>query len=316
MKVINISVKKYTLEDRLTWNAFIKTSKNGTFILDRNFMEYHSHRFVDSSLMFYDEKGKVVALLPANIGGNILYSHQGLTYGGMVTNKKMKVSIMIDVFESLKLFAKENGIEKIIYKSIPRIYQSILADEDEYALFRIDAKRFRCDVSTCVDLQSEYKFSDLRTRMIKKAAKESVAVEESKDFKAYIKLLNYVLEKQHGESAVHTAKEISMLTKQFPENIKLYIAKKDGEMIGGTLVFIKGDVVHTQYLANNDIGREFGGLDLVINHLIKEAYKDKKYFDLGISTEKQGRFLNEGLIAQKEGFSGRAVCHYQYEIKI
>ena len=43
------------------------------------------------------------------------------------------------------------------------------------------------------------------------------------------------------------------------------------------------------------------------------AETDFKYFDFGISTEHNGRLLNEGLIYQKEGFGGRGICYDTYE---
>ena len=73
--------------------------------------------------------------------------------------------------------------------------------------------------------------------------------------------------------------------------------------------------VHTRYLAANEYARENGGLDLVISELI-ELFKGKKYFDFGISTENMGRFLNQGLIAQKEGFGGRTVAYQTWEIEL
>jgi len=57
-------------------------------------------------------------------------------------------------------------------------------------------------------------------------------------------------------------------------------------------------------------------LDLVISTLIQETYKDKSYFDLGRSNQNGGRYLNMGLIAQKEGFGARAVVHDIYELKM
>ena len=64
-------------------------------------------------------------------------------------------------------------------------------------------------------------------------------------------------------------------------------------------------------------GRNVGALDFIIDKLINEVYSNKKYFDFGISNEDGGRFLNTGLIAQKEGFGARAVVHdfYEFEVK-
>ncbi len=80
-------------------------------------------------------------------------------------------------------------------------------------------------------------------------------------------------------------------------------------------MFVYDNVVHTQYLAANDYARENGGLDLVISNLL-DVFKDKKYFDFGISTEEMGQFLNEGLMAQKEGFGGRVVAYQTWEIEL
>ena len=38
------------------WNKLVSESKNGTFLFDRNFMDYHKHKFQDFSLMIYNEK--------------------------------------------------------------------------------------------------------------------------------------------------------------------------------------------------------------------------------------------------------------------
>ena len=69
-------------------------------------------------------------------------------------------------------------------------------------------------------------------------------------------------------------------------------------------------------MASSAIGKEIGALDFVLNDLIKNIYRDYKYFDFGISNENNGQFLNEGLIAQKEGFGARAICHDFYKIKV
>ena len=69
------------------WNQFVRASKNGTFLFDRRFMDYHSDRFSDHSLMCYRE-GRLYALLPANEKGDTLVSHGGLTYDGLVTDSR------------------------------------------------------------------------------------------------------------------------------------------------------------------------------------------------------------------------------------
>ena len=62
-----MKIVKYTAEDKNNWNEFVRNSKNGHFFFQRDYMEYHSDRFDDFSLMFYDETYKLIAILPPNI---------------------------------------------------------------------------------------------------------------------------------------------------------------------------------------------------------------------------------------------------------
>ena len=55
---------RYTPDKADEWNQFIAKSKNGTFLFDRHYMDYHRDRFEDHSLMFYLE-GALYALMPA-----------------------------------------------------------------------------------------------------------------------------------------------------------------------------------------------------------------------------------------------------------
>ena len=75
-----LRVEPYTPAHHDGWNAFVATSKNGTFLFDRDYLEYHADRFVDSSLLVLNDKGGVVALLPASLEECVLTSHGGLTY--------------------------------------------------------------------------------------------------------------------------------------------------------------------------------------------------------------------------------------------
>ena len=87
-------------------------------------------------------------------------------------------------------------------------------------------------------------------------------------------------------------------------------------MLAGVIVYADGPVAHTQYISSTDEGREVGASDLVLDHLIRNVYSDKAYFDFGISTEQAGYHLNEGLSLYKENFGGRAICYDWYELLI
>lgn len=311
-----MNIVLYTENSLTDWNEFVKKSKNSHFFFQREYMEYHSDRFEDYSLLVYDDKEKLMAILPANLRDNVLYSHQGLTFGGFIVDDKMKTETMLEIFKRLKSFLKEAGIQKLIYKSIPFIYHIKPSEEDRYALFRNDAKLIRRDVSSTIDLREQVRYSKGRKWTINKAKKENIEVFSSEDYDIFWNLLSNVLKANHEAKPVHSLEEIKALAKKFPKNIKLYLAKKEDIIVSGALMYENEKIVHTQYLANSELGRELGALDLLIDYLIKSVYKNKKYFDFGISNENEGEYLNRGLIAQKEGFGARAVVHDFYELEI
>lgn len=311
-----MKISIYKSDERKIWDEFILKSKIPHFFFQRNYLEYHSDKFQDFSLMIYDEKSVLIAVLPANLNGNVLYSHQGLTFGGFIVSDSMKTETMAKIFEELIAFLKSKNIFKLIYKCIPYIYHKKPAEEDRYSLFLNNAKLIRRDVTSTIYLDEEIRYSKGRKWTINKAKKENINIFESRDFESFWRILEGVLESEHGAKPVHTLAEIETLAGRFPENIRLFLASHEGEPVAGALIFDNAIIAHTQYLANSKKGREIGALDLLIDHLINIFFKSRKYFDFGISNENQGRYLNTGLISQKEGFGARPVVHDFYEVEI
>ena len=311
-----ITIKRYTKNDENTWDAFVTSSKNGTFMLKRGYMDYHSDRFTDHSLIFYEDDIPI-ALLPASQHGNELRSHGGLTYGGVICSFDMKQHTMNDCLEALTTYMRNNAIEKLLYKPLPYIYHRYPCQEDLYALWRNGAKLVRRDVSSTIEyIDNPIKLPKGRKSQISRAKREGVTVEISTDFEAFIELENQVLAQYHGLKAVHTGQELELLHSRFPQEILLYVAKHDGKIEAGAVLFVYANMVHTQYMAGSEYSRKNGALDLLLATLIDKFSKEKKFFDFGISTEDEGNILNIGLTAQKEGFGGRSVVYDFYELKV
>jgi hypothetical protein len=290
-------------------------SRNGTFLHRRGFMEYHADRFVDASVVVRDETGHVLAVLPANRLDQRVISHGGLTYGGLIYSHRLKQAGCIDVLERVVAHYRDAGTTKLTYKAIPQVFHRSMAQEDLYALTRMGAQLSRRDVSTVVDLKANYHFTKGRTWAVNKGRKEGIEVRRQLDPKRFHGLLREVLS-HHGASPVHSVEELRLLMGLFPDEILLFEATAAGELVAGVLVFDFGHAVHTQYLANSLRGRDIGALDYLIAELMKLQFADRRYFSFGISTEHDGTVLNEGLIAQKEGFGGVSVCHDFYELAL
>ena len=311
-----MEIRRYRRDDKELWNSFVNKARNATFLFDRNYMDYHADRFDDNSFMFY-HKGKLKAVLPANVAGDTLYSHQGLTYGGLLLDKKATVEDVLECFDSMNSWLRENGISKVVYKALPWIYQQYPSEEDLYALtWKCKAQLISRDISSSIVIDNKLKFAESRKSGIRKALSLNIEVGESNDVDGFWHVLEDNLGNRYNAKPVHTASEMKLLMSRFPNNIKLYVAKMNGEIVGGTLIYVTPQVVHTQYISASVEGKKHGALDLLFDYIINKVYANCRYFDFGKSTEQGGAYLNEPLIFQKEGFGGRGVCYdwYQWEL--
>lgn len=311
-----MEIRRYRREDKELWNSFVSKARNATFLFDRNYMDYHADRFDDNSFMFY-HKGKLKAVLPANVAGDTLYSHQGLTYGGLLLDKKATVEDVLECFDSLNSWLRENDISKVVYKALPWIYQQYPSEEDLYALtWKCKAQLISRNIASTIVIDNKLKFAESRKSGIRKALSLNIEVGESNDVDGFWHVLEDNLGNRYNAKPVHTASEMKLLMSRFPNNIRLYVAKMNGEIVGGTLIYVTPQVVHTQYISASVEGKKHGALDLLFDYIINKVYANCRYFDFGKSTEQGGAYLNEPLIFQKEGFGGRGVCYdwYQWEL--
>ena len=303
----------YSPSEACLWNSFVEHSRQGTFLFNRGYMDYHSDRFSDCSLMFR-RKGRICAVLPANRRGDILFSHQGLTYGGLLTDDRIKTADVKDIFQTLNEWLYSKGIRHVIYKAIPWIYHHIPAEEDLYALVHVCKARLSVrEISSTIILSNRLKFEESRLSGIRKAKRMAVSCKESDDISTFWHILDKNLETKYHTPPVHSLKELELLYSRFPDKIKLFMAYKEEKPVGGTIIFDTGQVVHTQYISASPEGKSEGALDLLFDHIINDVYADRCIFDFGKSTEEAGTYLNNNLIFQKEGFGGRGVCYDTYE---
>jgi len=310
-----MNVVRYHAQQKTAWNAFIAASKNGTFLLHRDYMEYHNDRFEDHSLCFVDNKGHLRAVLPATCHKVSLVSHGGLTYGGVICGEDMTTPLMLDVFTALISYAKTAGFSRILYKTVPQIYARLPAEEDRYALFLNNSNLVRRDVLSVIAQQNQGPVQARRERKIRQAESAHLRIVDSQEFGSFWPVLERNLLERHQVRPVHTLPEIELLATRFPENIKAHwVVDSDGQILAGVVMYVSDRVAHAQYISTSAVGREIGALDFLFSVLIADRYADKAYFDFGISNEDDGRTLNLGLIEQKEGFGARAVVHDYYEL--
>jgi len=307
--------KEYNSTFKNEWDNFIDSARNSHFMFKRDYIDYHAERFRDSSLMFY-QKNELLAVIPANKENSKFYTHQGLTFGGIISGTNFTSLDAEEVINEWIRWCKTNDITEIIYKKVPYIYSKYPCDEDLYFMHLKGAQLMSRSISSVLVPSSSIEPGGQKKRYLKKATKLGVKVEQSADIESYWRILETVLKERHNTLPVHSLNEIKRLYSSFPENIKLFSAVLKDKIIAGVLVYETGTTAHCQYIAGSDEGREIGALDLIFHYLINKIYIEKPFFDFGISTEDGGKFLNKGLIRQKEGMGGRAVNYDTYVLNI
>ena len=300
--------------DAESWDRFVRNSKNATFLLQRNFMDYHADRFSDASLMVFEGE-HLCALLPANRDGNLVHSHQGLTYGGLVLAPDVRLLDVLRYVDALLRHLAHDGITHLHYKEIPAFYCQAPCDDTQYALFLCDAQLTRRDTAMVLERFGRQPVQQRRRRGINKAQRSGVRIEQNQNLQAFWEqLLMPNLQQRHATEPTHTLAEIQHLAAQFPQQILQYDALLDDRLVAGTTLFCDRGVAHAQYIAANDAGRKSGALDYLFDRLINEVFTDH-IFDFGICNTDQGQSLNTGLADWKEGFGARTCSHNFYRVR-
>ena len=310
----NYRVEKYTKENRLAWDTFISGAKNATFLFARDFMEYHSDRFTDYSLLVYKDN-LLYAVLPANIVGDKLYSHKGLTYGSLVLSKSAKLLYTFEAFKALLAFLNAKAISTLELRNIPTFYNTMPSDELSYFLFKANATLIKRDALMVIDTSTKIKFQKNRREGINKAKRNGLTIAVEDNFEGFWnEILIPNLQKKHGVAPVHSLEEIQLLAAKFPDHIKQVNVYKDNVIVAGTTLFLTKTTIHPQYVSGNSDKNAFGSLDLAYDYIINHFDSSKRYFDFNISSEENGTALNSGLIFWKESCGARTYVADNYLI--
>lgn len=280
-------------------------------------MEYHEDRFTDYSLLIY-RKDELIAALPANVKEGKLYSHQGLTYGGLILAKKTKFKAVFELFKEILIFLEKEGFESLGIKNIPSFYNPLPSEEIDYLCFLLKAEISRVDVAAVIDNKNAIPIQKNRLEGVKKAKKQALKIKETTDFSAFWgDILIPNLAKTHNAKPVHSLGEITLLQKRFPKNIRQFnVLNSEDKTVAGATIFESENVAHVQYISGNANKQQLGSLDFLFHHLITHVFKDKPYFDYGTSNENGGKNLNAGLQYWKESFGARTLVHRTFCISV
>ena len=249
-------------------------AKNATFLFHRDFMDYHQERFHDFSLLIYKEK-KLVALLPANKVEDKLYSHQGLTYGGVILKKDIGFKDVVEVLKVSFNYLLDNNFRSLYVSLIPNIYKTYPSDEINYLMFKLDAKLIKRETSSSILISDKLKIQPNRLQGKKKADKLNLIIKEEETFNDFWNLVLIPnLKETYKAKPVHSIKEISLLKERFPKNIRQFNVYYKDKIVAGATIFETQKVAHVQYISANNEKQKLGSLDYLFEDLINNIFKN------------------------------------------
>lgn len=307
-------IKLYQSQLKENWNNFLSESNQQTFLFLRDFMDYHSDRFQDFSLMIYKE-GKLIALLPANKFGDVAYSHQGLTYGGLIYKSSLKSQDAVSILKTVLEYLAGNGIKNLAIKELPFVFLDNQTNNPlAYLCFKLKAQLQRMDMHSTLELKFK-SYNRSRKNGYKRGLKNNLTVRETDNFESFWnEILIPNLDNKHDVKPVHSLEEIQLLKSRFPNKIRQFNVYHNNEIVAGTTIFETKHVAHSQYISGNADKNTLGSLDFLHHYLLESIFADKAYFNFGISNENDGQNINEGLQYWKEGFGARSVTQGFYKI--
>ncbi|WP_179352767.1 GNAT family N-acetyltransferase [Winogradskyella vidalii] len=311
-------VTLYKSSEKEKWNRFVENSAEKTFLFQRDFMEYHSDRFQDFSLMIY-KKNSLIALLPANCFEDAIYSHQGLTYGGFILDNDLSKSELNPICQSLTQFLKAQEIRSVELKLLPGCYQKEASKMLLDYLENANTQNFRTDMVLAIDYSAPLQIHKTKLKHYRKNKIKGFEIKEESSLDAFWNsVLIPRLKEKHKVKPVHSLDEIQKLKSKFPNNIRQFNIYLGSEILAGITIFDKGEVIKSQYGATTEHGEKERALEFLFMHLIyKFKEEGRTFFSMGTVRDPDRPLgYNEGLLKQKEELGCTVFKQHFYKLNI
>lgn len=307
------------------WDDFVMGKAiNGTFLQTRNFLNYHpKQRFSDCSLVIYDEKNELCAVVPAceimEDGKKIFFSHKGSTFGGIILSSQIyRAKYLLPLVTELIEYWMKNGFKNVVIKNTSDLFSRKKMYLLEYILVFSGFREYK-ELSTYIEL-SEYKedilshFSKRKQRNVRNCLKQKLVVREISQEGEIRDFYNVLCEnlQKYNTKPVHTVQELlEFRNVRLKNECGFFGCFTENKLIAGSMMFYFNNVnvAHAQYLAALSEYNKLSPMTFVYYSLIplmKERGFDK--LSWGITTEDCGKILNMGLVTSKEEF-GSEYCN-------
>jgi len=307
-----MNIVTYSPDKKDLWDSFVEQhSLNGTIFHEQQFLSYHKDRFLDASIMIYEEQ-KLIGVFPAVFDHENIVSHSGSTYGGLVVCKHIKLKDLYDMVGCVVEYYRRS------YESVKQI-RMVLPEEFPvhdmkgglaFSLFQHGFQLISKEISTVISIGRFLEFDGMRktTRQYLKSKKYEKLdvvyerVEHSSDILDAYALISQNMEVKYAKKPTHSKDEFLALLKMYPDRISVFVAKSEGVVIATYVVFaLNNDVAHVFYIARNADRLNVADIGLV--NFIISYYKEKNFSFINFGISSRGQEIKWWIHNYKEQFS-------------
>lgn len=316
------TVEAFKQEKESVWDEFVeREAVNGTFLHTRRFLNYHPEkRFEDASFFIWNDKGRIVAVVPGCIQYEsdeiVFYSHKGSSFGGPVISHEIyTVKRMVEIIDLIQKYLKMHGFKKVVYKITPELFSLFPMDLLEYTLYYRGYSEEK-ELNLYVEYE-EYKanilsnFSKGKKYNVKQCMRAGLSLKElvsECEIQEMHRILEITLDK-YSLKPIHTTEELIKLKEMYiPQECGFFGLYLNEKLVAGSMMFYfhNVSVAHTQYLCALPEYDSISPMTYMYFCMIEEMKKRGfKKLSWGISTEHGGRVINWGLTQNKEAYGSR-----------
>jgi hypothetical protein len=321
-----IQVCPYSATQAEQWDSFIaNNSRNGGLFHERRFLSYHApDRFRDLSLLFRDETGELLGVLPcAQVdlegGARGVESHPGSSAGSFVVAKDARLSHVLMMIEAAAMSFRDAGFSRIGLRLPEAIFANTTTGELEFALWHRGYRLRTRELSTAIRLGDESARIALARKKLgveeRAAQKRGVAITESNDACAVWEQVARNLKERYGKAPAHSAAELARLKQLYPSRIRFWCATRDGAALAVIVVFeVTPQAAHTFYIAHDRAAAtDVNPMPLLVSTICADlGARNFSWLNFGIST--RGDHVKWGILEFKEFMGGRGVCREEWEL--
>lgn len=317
-----IDIVSFRDDDIKSWDSFVNVSVNGTLFHRLDFLSYPEKKF--SPCHFAAKKGReTLAVIP----GALLHDENGVSfrspysasYGGFVFKKVPPFELASEIVESFVQEMKKRRVQRILITSAPSLYSNFSMDVLEFCMEQSGFHCMNADMTSAMRVDCfksaddiMLSFGENARRNVKKGKEYSVDITESNDLQMFYELIMENAQRVNYHPA-HSLKELEKLCQCIPQNLKLFLARYNGESAGGILLFLcTPRVALAFYICVREEMKKAQPAALLYYHVLNWARENKfSWVDFGTSTLKMEP--NFGLARFKEGFGAVHFFRKTYE---